>query len=115
MARAATTADVFNAIAEPKRRAILDLLVGGERAVSELLARLDVAPSALSKHLGVLRAVGLVRARRDGRRRLYTLDARGLKTVHDWTRTYEQHWASHLRRVKTHAERTASSSQTKAT
>jgi DNA-binding transcriptional ArsR family regulator len=105
MARAATTSDVFNAIAEPRRRAILDLLRVGERSVSDLVTALRMEQPAVSKHLRVLKEVGLVIARRVGRRRLYRLDAEELKTVHDWTRAYERFWAGQLDRVKASAER----------
>src|SRR3989442_10284682 len=85
MARAATTSDVFNAIAEPRRREILVLLRAGERPVTELAQELGMTQSGASKHLRVLREVGLVQDRKAGKRRLYGLDARGLRPVHDWT------------------------------
>jgi DNA-binding transcriptional ArsR family regulator len=88
MARAATTADAFNAIAEPRRRQILDVLVGGERAVNDLVALLGLA-QLVSKHLRVLRAVGLVDVREDGRQRMYRLNGRPLKPIYDWVKTYE--------------------------
>ena len=93
MARAATTTDAFNAVAEPRRRQILDLLAGGERPVNDLVGALGLAQPQVSKHLKVLREVGLVAARSDGRQRLYRLDARPLKPIHDWLRNYEQGWA----------------------
>ena len=93
MARAATTTDAFNAIAEPRRRQILDLLAGGERPVNELVAQLGVAQPQVSKHLRVLRAVGLVEVRGDGRRRLYRVNGKALKPVHDWVQAYEQTWS----------------------
>src|SRR2546421_1318371 len=85
MARAATTSDVFNAIAEPQRREILVLLRAGERPVTELAEELGMAQPGASKHLRVLREVGLVRDRKAGKQRLYALDARGLRPVHEWT------------------------------
>ena len=93
MARAATTADTFNAIAEPRRRAILDLLAGGERPVSDVVRELRLAQPQVSKHLRVLREVGAVDVRDDGRRRLYRVNARALKPIHDWVKSYERLWA----------------------
>ena len=92
MARAATTADAFNAVAEPRRREILDLLAKRERPVNELVELLGVAQPQVSKHLRVLREVGLVRDRTAGKQRLYRLDARGLRPVHEWTGGFEQFW-----------------------
>ncbi len=92
MARAATTADAFNAVAEPRRRRILDVLAGGERAVNELVSELGLAQPQVSKHLRVLREVGLVRVRDDGRRRLYRLDGRPLESIHEWVKGYEPTW-----------------------
>ncbi|MGA2014631.1 MAG: metalloregulator ArsR/SmtB family transcription factor [Solirubrobacteraceae bacterium] len=92
MARAATTADAFNAVAEPRRRAILDLLVGGERSVNELVDLLGVAQPQVSKHLRVLREVGAVEVRRDGRERFYRLNGPTLKPIHDWIKRYERAW-----------------------
>ena len=92
MARAATTSDVFNAIAEPQRREILLLLREGERPVTELANDLRMTQPAASKHLRVLREVGLVRDRKDGRQRLYALDARGLRPLYEWTGGFEQFW-----------------------
>jgi DNA-binding transcriptional ArsR family regulator len=93
MARAATTADAFNAVAEPRRRQILDLLAGGERPVNDLVVELGLAQPQVSKHLRVLREVGAVRVRGDGRRRLYRLDGRALKPIHDWVKAYERSWS----------------------
>ena len=93
MARAATTADAFNAIAEPRRRQILDALAGGERAVNDLVAVLGVAQPQVSKHLRVLREVGAVQVRDVGRQRLYRLDGRALKPIHDWVKPYERSWS----------------------
>ena len=92
MARAATTSDVFNAIAEPQRREILMLLRAGERPVTELAQVLKMTQPGASKHLRVLREVGLVRDRRVGKQRLYGLDARGLRPVHEWTGGFERFW-----------------------
>jgi DNA-binding transcriptional ArsR family regulator len=93
MARAATTADAFNAVAEPRRRQILDALVGGERPVNDLVALLDLAQPLVSKHLRVLREVGLVDVRDEGRQRIYRLNGAPLKPIHDWLRSYEQSWS----------------------
>jgi DNA-binding transcriptional ArsR family regulator len=93
MARAATTADAFNAVAEPRRREILDVLAGGERPVNDIVAELELAQPQVSKHLRVLREVGLVDVRGDGRRRLYQLNGRALKPIHDWVKTYERAWS----------------------
>ena len=93
MARAATTADVFNAVAEPRRRQILDALAGGERPVNDLVAFLGLAQPQVSKHLRVLREVGLVEVRGDGRQRMYRLNGRPLRPIYDWVRAYEQSWS----------------------
>ena len=92
MARAATTSDVFNAIAEPQRREILVLLRAGERPVTDLAQKLGMAQPRASKHLRVLREVGLVRDRKAGKQRVYSLDARGLQPVHEWTGGFERFW-----------------------
>ena len=92
MPRAATTTDAFNAVAERRRRQILDLLAGGERPVSDLVTELGVAQPHVSKHLRVLREVGLVAVRDEGRRRIYRLNGRPLKPIHDWLKAYEQSW-----------------------
>src|SRR3954465_2646234 len=92
MARAATTADVFNAVAEPRRREILDVLAGGERPVNDLVAALRAGQPQVSKHLRVLRAVGLVDVRDAGRQRLYRLNGPALKPIHDWVSAYEATW-----------------------
>ena len=108
MARAATTSDVFNAIAEPRRRQIIDLLnSGGERAVGDLVRTLRIGQPAVSKHLGVLRRVKVVSVSRRGRQRLYRLNPRELKPVHDWVKTYERYWAHQMDRIKERAERKA--------
>jgi DNA-binding transcriptional ArsR family regulator len=93
MARAATTTDAFNAVAEPRRRQILDVLAGGERRVNDLVALLDLAQPQVSKHLKVLREVGLVRVREEGRERIYRLDGASLKPIHDWVKNYERMWS----------------------
>jgi DNA-binding transcriptional ArsR family regulator len=92
MARAATTTDSFNAVAEPRRRQILDALAGGERPVNDLVQLLGLGQPQVSKHLRVLREVGLVQAREDGRRRLYRLNGRPLKPIHDWIENYRGMW-----------------------
>ena len=93
MARAATTADAFNAVAEPRRRAILDVLAGGERPVNDLVRELGVTQPQVSKHLRVLREVGAVEVRGAGRQRLYSLNGLALKPIHDWVKTYERTWS----------------------
>jgi len=93
MARAATTADAFNAVAEPRRRQILDVLAGGERPVNDLVRELGLAQPQVSKHLRVLREVGAVDVRDEGRQRLYRLNGRALKPIHDWVKAYERSWS----------------------
>ena len=93
MARAATTADAFNAVAEPRRRQILDALTGGELAVNELVERLGLAQPQVSKHLRVLREVDAVEVREEGRWRLYRLNGQALKPIHDWVKEYERTWS----------------------
>jgi len=93
MARAATTTDAFNAVAEPRRREILDALAGGERPVNDLVNLLGLAQPQVSKHLRVLREVGAVDVRDEGRQRLYRLNGHALKPIHDWVRSYEQTWS----------------------
>jgi DNA-binding transcriptional ArsR family regulator len=92
MARAATTTDAFNAVAEPRRRQILDLLAAGERPVNDLVDLLGLAQPQVSKHLRVLREVDLVHVRDEGRQRMYRLNAEPLKPIHDWVAKYEQAW-----------------------
>src|SRR5258708_31718564 len=99
MARAATTGDAFNAVAEPRRREILDLLAGGERPVNDLVALLGLAQPLVSKHLRVLREVGLVDVRGVGRQRVYRLTAAPLKPIYDWVRPYEQTWSQRSRQL----------------
>jgi DNA-binding transcriptional ArsR family regulator len=93
MARAATTADAFNAVAEPRRRQILDALAGGERPVNDLVRSLGLAQPQVSKHLRVLREVGAVDVREQGRQRLYRLNGSALKPIHDWVKNYEGLWS----------------------
>src|SRR5882724_13299685 len=93
MARAATTADAFNAVAEPRRRQILDVLAGGEHPVNDLVRLLGVAQPQVSKHLRVLREVGAVEVRDVGRQRLYRLNGHALKPIHDWVKNYERSWS----------------------
>jgi DNA-binding transcriptional ArsR family regulator len=100
MARAATTADAFNAVAEPRRRQIIDALADGERPVNDLVAALGMAQPLVSKHLRVLREVGLVRVRDDGRQRLYRLNPEPLKPIYDWVRNYEQMWTARFERLE---------------
>src|SRR5688572_25240907 len=112
MPRAATTSDVFNAIAEPRRREIIDLLAragsaGEEHSVGDLVAALRLPQPAVSKHLGVLRRVRLVSVRNRGRSRMYRLNARELKPVHDWVKHYERFWTHQLDRIKARAEQKA--------
>ena len=99
MARASTTADVFNAVAEPRRRQILDALAGGERPVGDLVAALGLAQPQVSKHLRVLREVGAVEVRGDGRQRLYRVNGHALRPIHDWVRRYERAWSERLDRL----------------
>ncbi len=104
MARAATTSDVFNAIAEPQRRAILLLLRGGEQPVTELALELGMSQPGASKHLRVLREVGLVRDRKAGKQRPYGLDARGLRPVHEWTGGFEEFWSESFSRLDAYVQ-----------
>jgi DNA-binding transcriptional ArsR family regulator len=99
VARAATTADVFNAVAEPRRRQILDVLAGGERPVNALVAQLGLVQPLVSKHLRVLREVGLVDVRDEGRQRVYRLNGRSLKPIHDWVKNYERTWTQRFDRL----------------
>jgi DNA-binding transcriptional ArsR family regulator len=93
MARAATTTDAFNAVAEPRRRQILDGLAEGECRVNDLVDLLEISQPQVSKHLKVLREVGLVRVREEGRERIYGLNGRSLKPIHDWVKSYERMWS----------------------
>lgn len=92
MARAATTSDAFNAIAEPQRRLIIDLLAQGEQPVNTIAEKLNIRQPQVSKHLSVLREVGLVTVRTDGRQRLYRLNSEGLRPIHEWITPYEKAW-----------------------
>jgi DNA-binding transcriptional ArsR family regulator len=105
MARAATTSDAFNAVAEPRRREILNYLALQERPVGEIVDSLGLEQPSVSKHLRVLRDVGLVHARRDGRRMLYRTNAEAIRPLHEWTETFERFWRHQLSRVKERAER----------
>jgi DNA-binding transcriptional ArsR family regulator len=102
--RALTTSDPFNAIAEPRRRHILEFIAADERSVNEIAEALELGQPSVSKHLNVLRNVDLVTVRRDGRRILYRANAQTLKTIHDWSGMFAQHWRGQLRRIKAHAE-----------
>jgi DNA-binding transcriptional ArsR family regulator len=99
VARATTTADAFNAVAEPLRRRILDVLGSGERPVNDIVETLGLAQPQVSKHLRVLREVGLVDARDEGRRRIYRVNARNLKPIHDWVKRYEDAWSERFDRL----------------
>ena len=99
-----TTSDPFNAIAEPRRRHILEFIAADERSVGEIAEALELGQPSVSKHLNVLRNVDLVTVRRDGRRILYRANAQTLKTIHDWSGMFAQHWRGQLRRIKAHAE-----------
>ncbi len=105
MPRAATTSDVFNAIAEPRRREIIDVLARGrEHAVGELVVKLQIAQPAVSKHLAVLRKVGIVSVSKRGQLRVYRLNSAGLKPVYEWAKSFEKLWAHQLDRIKERAE-----------
>jgi len=105
MARAGTTTDVFNAIAEPRRREIIRLLNDGQEwAVNDVVARIKIAQPAVSKHLGVLRKVGIVTVVKRGQHRLYRLHAEPLKPIYDWVKVYERYWAEQINRIKERAE-----------
>lgn len=108
MPRAATTTDAFNAIAEPRRREIIEVLADGEpRSVNELVDRLKLAQPAVSKHLGVLRQVGIVSVNKEGQHRMYRLNGGELKAVYDWSKTFEKFWTHQLSRIKQRAEQIA--------
>src|SRR5262245_38874325 len=104
MARAATRSDVFNAVAEPQRRVILQLLASDERPVGDLVRMLRLAQPSVSKHLRVLRDVGLVESRREGRNILYRTNASGLRPLHEWAGAFERYWRHQLGRIKQRAE-----------
>ena len=105
MPRAATTTDAFNAVAEPRRREILTYLALRERPVGDIVTALRLEQPSVSKHLRVLRDVGLVRVRRDGRRMLYRTNAEVIRPLHEWTSTFERYWQHQLNRIKERAER----------
>ena len=104
MPRATTRSDPFNAIAEPRRRHILEFIAPEERSVNEIADALELGQPSVSKHLQVLLHVGLVTVRRDGRRTLYRTNAETLRTVHDWSGMFARYWRGQLRRIKAHAE-----------
>ena len=105
MPRAATTSDIFNAIAEVQRRDILVYLAPQERHVSDIVAKFNLSQPSVSKHLKVLRHVGLVNVRRDGRQMFYRTDADAIRPLHEWTGVFQQYWRHQLARVKERAER----------
>jgi DNA-binding transcriptional ArsR family regulator len=112
MPRAKTTVDVFNAIGEPRRRQIIDLLARGrEMAVGALVVAVGLPQPAISKHLSVLRKVGIVSMKKEGQQRMYRLEPRALRPVHDWVAQYEQFWTQKLDRIKERAERRAREKQ----
>ena len=104
MARAATTSDAFNAVAEPRRRQILIQLTDKERSVGDIVVALGMEQPSVSKHLRVLRDVGLVRVRRHGRHMLYRTNAEAIRPLYEWTKTFERFWAHQLSQIKTRAE-----------
>jgi DNA-binding transcriptional ArsR family regulator len=104
MARASTTSDAFNAVAEPRRREILSYLAGGERPVGEIVAALGLEQPSVSKHLRVLHDVGLVQMRCQGRHKLYRTNAEAIRPLHEWAGTFERYWQHQLHRVKERAE-----------
>jgi DNA-binding transcriptional ArsR family regulator len=104
MARAATTSDAFNAVAEPRRRHILSYLAMQERSVSEIVDAMGMEQPSVSKHLKVLRGVGLVDARREGRQMFYKVNAVAIRPLHEWTSTFERLWKHQLLRIKERAE-----------
>jgi DNA-binding transcriptional ArsR family regulator len=105
MPRAATTSDTFNAIAEPRRRDILDYLAARERSVGEIVIALKLPQPSVSKHLGVLRDVGLVDVRRDGRQALYRTNHEAIRPLHEWASQFQRYWQGQLGRIKQRAER----------
>lgn len=104
MPRAATTSDAFNAVAEPRRRQILDLLAAEEFGVNEIVARMHLEQPSVSKHLRVLKNVGLVTVRRNGRHMYYRTNAAAIRPLYEWTKTFEKMWAHQLDRIKERAE-----------
>jgi DNA-binding transcriptional ArsR family regulator len=114
MARAATTSDAFNAVAEPRRREILSYLASNERPVGEIVSALRLDQPSVSKHLGVLRKVGLVRVRCDGRHKYYRTNAAAIQPLHAWASEFEKFWQHQLLRVKERAEEKANAGKTTA-
>ena len=104
MARAATTSDAFNAVAEPRRRGILNYLAMGESSVTEIVDAMEMEQPSVSKHLKVLKGVGLVRARREGRQMLYQVNADAIRPLHEWASTFERLWQHQLLKLKERAE-----------
>src|SRR5256886_6405673 len=104
MARASTTSDPFNAIAEPRRRHILEFIAGDERSVTDIADALELGQPSVSKHLQVLRDVGLVSVRREGRRTMYRINAETLRTIHDWSGMFARYRRRQARRIKAHAQ-----------
>jgi DNA-binding transcriptional ArsR family regulator len=107
MARSPTTLDPFSAVAEPKRRRVLELLAVGEMPVNDIVGSLGWPQPMVSKHLGVLKEVGLVSVREDGRQRFYRINGEVMKPIYDWARSFEHFWTRHLDRIKERAERAA--------
>ena len=107
MARAATTLDIFNAVAEPKRRTVLSVLQGGQLSVNEIVDRLSWPQPQVSKHLSVLKQVGLVSVERNGRQQIYSLNAGEIKPIFDWAKSFEKLWSDHLLSIKEVAEQRA--------
>ncbi len=99
MARTPTTSDAFNAVAEPQRRRIIDLLALGERSVNDIAAALQMRQPQVSKHLKVLREVGLVSARGEGQHRLYSLNSEALRPIYEWVSPYERNWRERFERL----------------
>src|SRR5579863_2613978 len=104
MARATTTSDAFNAVAERRRRDILNYLAIGERSVTEIVDALEMEQPSVSKHLKVLKGVGLVEVRREGRQMIYKVNAAAIRPLHEWTSTFERLWRNQLLRIKERAE-----------
>ena len=113
MPRAATTSDIFNAVAEPRRRQILAFLAPRERPVGDIVDSLHLDQPSVSKHLRVLRQTGLVRMRCQGRHKFYRTDADAIRPLHDWASTFQQYWSHQLSRIKQRAEAAASKSKSK--
>ncbi len=111
MPRAATTSDAFNAVAEPRRREILSYLALRERTVGDVVVSLKLEQPSVSKHLRVLRDVGLVRVRRSGRHMLYRTNAEAIRPLHEWSKTFEPYWQHQLSRIKERAEAKASAAK----